>query len=783
MGNEAKTENLVREALRAKGYYNDPRIVVEEKKSDNPKINKLLKNASKKGGGAGYPEFIISSDIHSEFLIVIECKADVTKHISKTADRYADFAVDGSLLYGSFLAKEYDVIAIGVSGENLNELRVSHHLLLKGTNKHYAMPWDELLSLEQYYDNIADSEYKLSQDLNNLVTYTRTLNELLHGKQIQESDRALLIGGILVGLRNNAFRTGYMKHESAKSLVDNLYSTICTELEQSDISAANVDKLKLIFAFVKSNTSLTDEIEGKRFTEGLISSIDREINSFMQTHKCFDALSRFYMEFLRYANADKALGIVLTPPHITELFVELAEVNKDSIVFDNCCGTGGFLISAMKKMVQEARVDKTKEKEIKEKQLVGIEYQPHIYALLISNMIIHRDGKTSMYPGDCFKESGEVKQKYSPTIGLLNPPYKTKGTPTEELKFVLNNLDTLKEGGRCVALVPTSCVNQTKGIAKELKRRILQHHSLEAVMSLPEQLFHGQTSVVTCAVVITAHKPHPVGKKTWFGYWRDDGFVLMRHKGRTDVNHTWANTRSNWVNAFRNRDVIDQFSLAKEVTEEDEWCAEAYMETNSIDTSNQIFVETTLEYLSFLALNGDFKRLNNFVNDKYQGTALSLSNVRWNAFSIGELFNVERGSKVGAKQHKLSKGTMVISANTSDNGFSHFLEQKPTYNGNLITLGNTGQASVGIAFYQPYPFIPTNNVHVLIPQGDFLNQYTGMFVVSAFKQERYKFSFGRVLGEDRARKSKINLPANKEDDPDWQFMENYIKSLPYSSDS
>ena len=79
MGNEAKTENLVRDILRERGYYNNKDIVVEEKKSDNPKIDKLLKNASKskKGSGAGYPEFIISSKIHSEFIIVIECKADI----------------------------------------------------------------------------------------------------------------------------------------------------------------------------------------------------------------------------------------------------------------------------------------------------------------------------------------------------------------------------------------------------------------------------------------------------------------------------------------------------------------------------------------------------------------------------------------------------------------------------------------------------------------------------------------------------------------------------------
>ena len=503
MGNEAKTENLVREALRQKGYYGNKNIVVEEKKSDNPKIDKLLKNASKKGNKQGYPEFIISSKIHSEFIIVVECKADITKHASETMDSYADYAVDGALLYSSFLAKEYDVIAIGVSGESVGELRISHYIYLKGTSKYHSIFSNKILPFEDYYKGAIKSDYKVSQDYDKLASYAQTLNERLHGRKITESDRALLIGGILISLRNNAFRLGYLKHESVKSLINNLYSTICTELDRTGISPSNLKILKGEFAFIESNTSLTDEIGGKEFTEGLISDIDREINSLMQTHEYFDALSQFYIEFLRYANADKGLGIVLTPLHVADLFTELADVNKDSVVFDNCCGTGRFLIAAMRKMIEAAKGDKDKERKIQQKQIIGIEYQPHIYALLITNMIIHQDGKTSMHLGDCFKESKTVREIYSPSVGFLNPPYKTKGTPIEELEFVLNNLDALKEGGKCVAIVPISCVTETTGIAKELKQRILKEHTLEAVMSMPVQLFHGQTNVVTCILLIT----------------------------------------------------------------------------------------------------------------------------------------------------------------------------------------------------------------------------------------------------------------------------------------
>jgi type I restriction enzyme M protein len=98
-------------------------------------IDKLLNNASKKGTGKGYPEFIIRSKEYSDFVIVVECKADPKKHESTNFDKYSEYAVDGVLLYASFLAKEFDVLAIAVSGENETELRVSQYLQLKNTHK------------------------------------------------------------------------------------------------------------------------------------------------------------------------------------------------------------------------------------------------------------------------------------------------------------------------------------------------------------------------------------------------------------------------------------------------------------------------------------------------------------------------------------------------------------------------------------------------------------------------------------------------------------------------
>ena len=127
MANERKTENIVRKYF-AK-FEND--CLIEEQKSDNPRINKLLKNASKKGSADGKPEFIISFP-NKDLLIVIECKADTAKHKSRNLDKYSEYAVDGALLYSSYLSREFDVIAIGVSGENHRELQIDTYLQTQG---------------------------------------------------------------------------------------------------------------------------------------------------------------------------------------------------------------------------------------------------------------------------------------------------------------------------------------------------------------------------------------------------------------------------------------------------------------------------------------------------------------------------------------------------------------------------------------------------------------------------------------------------------------------------
>lgn len=592
MANERKTEKIVRSHFEK---FNG--IHIEEQASENSKIDKLLKTASKNGIGKGRPEFLISYKNNSDLLIVIECKADINKHESQYRDKYSEFAVDGVLLYAAYLAKEFDVLAIAVSGELKSELKISHFLHLKNERKATDFFGDELLDVDDYLKEYLKSPEKFRQDYNTLLEFTKKLNEKLHSNKILESQRSLLISCILIALENPAFRKSYKSHKTPQNLASSLIQTVSNELESANITGKKLKNLNTQFSFIETDTSLSTKTDVLR---ELIDEIDENVNSFIKTHEYFDVLGQLYVEFLRYANSDKGLGIVLTPPHITEFFSDLAQVNKNTIAYDNCTGSGGFLISAMKKMIHDAKGDNSIIKNIKAKQLLGVEYQSHIFALAVSNMYIHQDGKTNIINGSCFEDEviREIKSQ-KPTVGFLNPPYKAdKKSDTEELEFILNNLDCLVEGGICIAIVPMQSGLAQKGRVYELKKKLLQKHTLEAVLSMPDELFfNSNVGVISCIMVFTAHKKHPKNKETFFGYFKDDGFVKRKVHGRIDAYGKWPKIKENWLSLYLNKKSIPGISVNKCVTPDDEWCAEAYMETDYSKLSKNDFIKTIKNYI------------------------------------------------------------------------------------------------------------------------------------------------------------------------------------------
>jgi SAM-dependent methyltransferase len=625
--NERNTEILVRDELSKNGFYNpDSDIQVEEQKSNIASVKKLLKNASKSGkGGVGAPEFMVSSPDVPDFLLIIECKADTKCHISSSItpllngeyhsedeDTYSKraqrYAVDGILHYAKPLSREFNVIAIGVSGESEESARISTFLWPKGGQKPKQLktkdgadltkfvPWDDYIE----HATFDPSVQKLRFD--ELMSFAAELHEFMrdHAK-LTESEKPLLVSGTLIALRNKAFAASYGYH-SPNQLQKEWMKVIQNEIQLAEIPQAKKDNMAQPYSSIGVHPELGKSTKAypKGALHELISRLYTKVWPFISVYHDFDVVGQFYGEFLKYTGGDKkALGIVLTPRHITELFSLIANVNKDSRVLDTCCGTGAFLISAMHQMFKTAMTEADREK-IRREGLVGIEQQPNMFALAASNMILRGDGKANLYQGSCFDDAiTHAISEHGCDVGMINPPYSQSDNDLRELRFVKHMLDCLRPGGIGIAIVPMSCALSSNSGRPEL----LRDHTLEAVMTMPDELFY-PVGVITCIMVFTAHRPHALeNRKSWFGYWKNDGFSKTKHKGRIDLNDTWPIIRDRWVESFRNREVHPGESVLQKVTAEDEWCAEAYMETDYSNILQEDFEQTVKNYAIFRLLS------------------------------------------------------------------------------------------------------------------------------------------------------------------------------------
>lgn len=156
---------------------------------------------------------------------------------------------------------------------------------------------------------------------------------------------------------------------------------------------------------------------------------------------------------------------------------------------------------------------------------------------------------------------------------------------------------------------------------------------------------------------------------------------------------------------------------------------------------------------------------------------MSLENVKVGIFSYSELFTVEKGKRLVISQNSKKGNCPYVSSTGKNNGFTAMLDVKPNFPANTITVCYVG--SIGEAFYQPNAYWGSDNVCVLLPKFN-LNPFIAMFLITLIRMERFRFNYGRTWRKERMEKSVIKLPITNDGNPDWAFMENYIKSTPYS---
>lgn len=159
---------------------------------------------------------------------------------------------------------------------------------------------------------------------------------------------------------------------------------------------------------------------------------------------------------------------------------------------------------------------------------------------------------------------------------------------------------------------------------------------------------------------------------------------------------------------------------------------------------------------------------------------MNLNVEKWGEFSINSLFDVLL-SKGDLKIDEVESGLIpLISSGETNNGVVGYIDSRgdgkaKIFKGNAITIDMFGNA-----FYQKDDFYAVSHgrVNILMPKFN-LNQNIAMFIITLIYKNQYRYSYGRALYSDEAKKMIIKLPINAKGEPDWEFMENYIKSLHY----
>lgn len=616
--NEAKTD------LDLYNYIKDERQYAEKwmvKKTSNSFVQECLDISSKSGSGfRGEPDLIYIND-KKNLLILIENKPTIKDHSSKTGSNPKAYAVDGIKHYLSHFSNErlstlksttkkyfenWSIVGIAFSGDIHDKYNHLISTFILAENEIKDIETQEILDEEDYlafFENI-----DLENISKNISKSSREINRMLRALDSQK--RPVLLSGLMICLYDkdnvsNDFKNSYSNWNST-NIIRNIPTTISDILVAEGIDD---DKIKVL---VNELTFITtdNDLNSSEILKEILNELENNVIPLFNKQTNYDIIGKFYEEFLRYAGvANVKKGIVLTPSHITKLFTELVEIKTNDVILDTCCGTGAFLIAGMNKLVSEIENStltnkKDKINKLKQNQLVGFEKSSTMYSLAISNMLFRGDGKSKIFNVDAFSSKADdileklQQEGINPSIGFINPPYggrNNSANPTKkEIQFLEKLLDSVSRFGVIIAPLSTYFKDDID------RNRILSKHTLKYVINMPGELFQPNASTHTAIAVFETNLPHN-NKNVVFYNLVEDGLVLSKHRGRTDVLNKWPLIKKDMFNRINSPEKYseDINLVHTPIGANDEWIIQAHSKTDYSKLSNRDFINSVKEYVIF----------------------------------------------------------------------------------------------------------------------------------------------------------------------------------------
>ena len=478
-----------------------------------------------------------------------------------------------------------------------------------------------LRTMDEYVDFYTSKIY----DKEKVMQNTYKLNELLHRHSIPEKLRSQFVGTCLLALKNGL---DYSTPTLTAAQIRTRIREVLENLLNDDLNKA--EKLALLNRNVLDNQYVRQlKIDAIR---EILKFIEDNILPFINDKSTSgqDLLNLFFVTFNKYVGkSDK--NQAFTPDHITDFMSKITGVNKHSVILDPCCGSGSFLVRAMTQALDDCATGAEQEN-IKKHQIFGIEFDENIYGLATTNMLIHSDGNSNIRQGSCFALADWIKEA-KPNIILMNPPYNgqrihlpksyvdtwakdKKEDPSKGLyfvKFIADTLNSINHHAKLAVLLPVACAIGTSGEIARLKEEILKENTLDAVFTLPNEIFYPGASASACCMVFKIGTKHSdvSNPDTYFGYYKEDGFKKKKNLGRVEQidactgKSKWVEIEKQWIELYRNRQSVDGLSATHKVNGDDEWLCEAYMKTDYTKLTEEDFQQTINDYLAYLIKEGN----------------------------------------------------------------------------------------------------------------------------------------------------------------------------------
>lgn len=548
--------------------------------------------------------------VNENISILVETKTDFTKNIDCAKEQLSAYVSYEKELTGNkiiaILANTIDDKIMVWRGEVTDDNFLPNQTMLVSMEEFSAI----------YTSKINDKEQ--------VMRNTYHLNEILHKYGIVENLRSQFVGTCLLALKNGFdFSNPKLTNAQIRVGIKDILETLLT----NNINKA--EKLSLLNKRVLESQDIRN-LDIKAFKQILLY-IQKNILPFINDKSTAgqDLLNLFFITFNKYVGkADK--NQAFTPDHITDFMSKITDINRKTRVLDPCCGSGSFLVRSMTQALDDCTTIEDRDKVMK-KHIFGIEYDENVYGLATTNMLIHSDGNSNIINGSCFDYADWIKAA-NPDVILMNPPYnaskkympkeytdcwsdKQKEDPTKGLYFVnyiCETLNSIDKQAILAVLLPLQCAIGNSKELKNYKNKILEQNTLDAVFTLPKDIFYPGAGVNVCCMVFKVGKKHSdvTNPDTFFGYYRDDGFKKKKKLGRveqTDNNglSTWESIEKEWIDLYKNRKVVIGKSSIQKVTANDEWLCEAYMETDYSKLCIDDFQKIINKYLGFKISKGD----------------------------------------------------------------------------------------------------------------------------------------------------------------------------------